>query len=57
MLMRGRETPKNQAFTILKGFSTVSEAILVRISSDTYQKEGLPVQKLKDFVMRIEEFR
>jgi hypothetical protein len=24
-IMRGRETPKNQALTILKGFSTVSE--------------------------------
>jgi hypothetical protein len=24
-IMKGRETPKNQALTILKGFSTVSE--------------------------------
>ena len=27
-IMKGRETPKNQALTILKGFSTVSEAML-----------------------------
>ena len=27
-IMKGRETPKNQALTILKGFSTVSEEIL-----------------------------
>jgi len=26
-IMKGRETPKNQAFTILKGFSTVSADI------------------------------
>jgi hypothetical protein len=26
-IMKGRETPKNQALTILKGFSTVSEVI------------------------------
>jgi hypothetical protein len=27
-IMKGRETPKNQALTILKGFSTVSEGVL-----------------------------
>jgi len=27
-IMKGRETPKNQVLTILKGFSTVSEAVL-----------------------------
>ena len=26
-IMEGRETPKNQALTILKGFSTVSEEV------------------------------
>ena len=26
-IMKGRETPKNQALTILKGFSTVSEVL------------------------------
>ena len=26
-IMKGRETPKNQALTILKGFSTVSEEL------------------------------
>jgi hypothetical protein len=27
-IIRGHETPKNQALTVLKGFSTVSEGIL-----------------------------
>ena len=27
IIMKGRETPKNQALTMLKGFSTVSEEV------------------------------
>jgi len=36
--MKGRETPKNQVLTILKGFSTVSE-IIDRIG---LQNGGIP---------------
>jgi hypothetical protein len=28
-IMKGRETPKNQALTILKGFSTVSPELVI----------------------------
>ena len=57
IIMKGRETPKNQVLTILKGFSTVSEAILGPTPSDASEKGGLAIQKLTDCAIRIEEFK
>ena len=46
-IMKGRETPKNQALTILKGFSTVSEGVLNvqlhPLNLLLYPNESLPV--------------
>jgi hypothetical protein len=50
-------TDSNLAWHAKKADCGVQEAILGRIPSDTYQKKGLPVQKLKDPVIRIEEFK
>jgi hypothetical protein len=36
--MKGRETPKNQALTILKGFSTISEVLFDPITALKFQK-------------------
>jgi len=38
IIMKGRETPKNQALTILKGFSTVSEIIFGKATPIFHRK-------------------
>jgi hypothetical protein len=41
-IIKGRETPKNQALTILKSFSTVSEELTIRLDNVCIVKSRLP---------------
>ena len=56
-IMKGRETPKNQALIILTGFSTVSEVLFDPITALKFQKitreEGRLREGKSGFLLRI----